>query len=181
MTKKILIISTSPRQDSNSDALADEFAKGALEAGHQVEKIRLMGKDIQFCQGCLTCQSTNRCVIHDDADKIVQEKILLADVLVFATPIYHYEMSGIMKTLLDRTNPLYHSEYNFRCVYLIATGSGTEDDSWARAACSLEGWTKCFPKAHFSGVIYGGNADDAGAVKGTPPIERAYETGKSIL
>jgi hypothetical protein len=94
MSKKVLIISTSPRKGSNSDALADEFAKGAMDAGNEVEKVSLIGKDIQFCRGCLACQKTKRCVIHDDADTIVQEKMLLADVLVFATPIYYYEMSG---------------------------------------------------------------------------------------
>lgn len=128
MSKKILILSTSPRKNSNSDALAEEFAKGAREAGHEVEKISLIGKEIQFCRGCLACQKTMRCVIRDDADKIVQEKMLHADVLVFATPIYYYEMCGQMKTLLDRANPLYSSDYAFRDVYFIAAAAEDGDE-----------------------------------------------------
>jgi multimeric flavodoxin WrbA len=71
--KKVLIISTSPRKGGNSDTLAEEFAKGALEAGNEVEKISLADKNIQFCRGCLACQKTKRCVIRDDADAIEQK------------------------------------------------------------------------------------------------------------
>lgn len=181
MSKKILILSTSPRKNSNSDTLAEEFAKGAREAGHTVEKISLIGKDIQFCRGCLACQRTMRCVIRDDADQIVQEKMLHADVLVFATPIYYYEMSGQMKTLLDRANPLYPSDYAFRDVYLIATAAEDGDEVWSRAASGLEGWIDCFAKAHLSGVIFGGNATDAGSIQSSPAMQKAFDAGKAIV
>ena len=181
MSKKILILSTSPRKNSNSDALAEEFAKGAREAGHEIEKISLIGKEIQFCRGCLACQKTMRCVIHDDADKIVQEKMLHADVLVFATPIYYYEMCGQMKTLLDRANPLYSSDYAFRDVYFIAAAAEDGDEVWSRAASGLEGWIACFPKAHLSGIIFGGNATEAGSIQGNPAMQKAFEMGKAIL
>ena len=105
MRKKILVLSTSPRKGGNSDTLADEFIRGAREAGHDVEKISLFDRDIQFCKGCLSCQKTQRCIIQDDAAAIVQ-RMCTADVLVFATPIYYYGMCGQMKTLLDRANPL---------------------------------------------------------------------------
>lgn len=180
MSKKILILSTSPRKNSNSDALAEEFAKGARKAGHEVEKISLIGKDINFCRGCLACQKTKRCVIHDDADKIVQEKMQYADVLVFATPIYYYEMCGQMKTLLDRANPLYSADYAFRDVYLIATAADNGDDVWSRAAGGLEGWIECFPKAHLSGVIFGGNVNEAGAIHGSHAMKKAFDAGNAI-
>ena len=106
---KILVISTSLRARSNSEALADEFIRGAQDAGHEVEKITLKDKDIKFCKGCLACQTTQRCAIKDDAPAIV-EKMHDADAICFATPIYYYEMSGQMKTLLDRANPLYPSD-----------------------------------------------------------------------
>ena len=65
--KKILVISSSLRRNSNSDALAEAFAKGAAEAGNEVETITLKGKELHFCTGCLACQKTQRCVIADDA------------------------------------------------------------------------------------------------------------------
>ncbi|MFR8546601.1 MAG: flavodoxin family protein [[Clostridium] scindens] len=106
MSKNILIISTSLRKGSNSEMLADEFMRGAKEAGHQAEKISLRDKRVGFCKGCLTCQKTGCCVIQDDAIAIA-EKMRTADVIAFATPIYYYEMSGQMKTLLDRANSLF--------------------------------------------------------------------------
>ena len=113
--KKVLIVSTSPRAHSNSEALANAFAEGARAAGHEAEVISLRGRTVNFCRGCFVCQEKLRCVIRDDADEICQ-KALQADVLVFATPIYYYEMSGQLKTLLDRLNPLFPSDYAFRDV-----------------------------------------------------------------
>lgn len=104
--KKVLIISVSLRKNSNSDLLAQQFAKGAQEAGYQVETISLREKNIQFCTGCMACLKAPRCVIRDDANTIV-EKMGNADVICFATPVYYYEMAGQMKTLLDRANPLF--------------------------------------------------------------------------
>lgn len=181
MSKKVLIISTSHRRNSNSDALAAEFARGAQKAGHEVEKISLIGKDINFCCGCLSCQKTKKCVILDDADIIVREKMLNADVLVFATPIYYYEMCGQMKTLLDRANPLYSCEYAFRDVYLIAAAAEDGDHVWAHAAGGLEGWIQCFPKAHLSGVIFGGNVTEPGDIKGSSAMKKAFDAGNAIL
>ncbi len=63
-----------------------------------------------------------KCVQKDDAPEIM-EKLRRADVLIFATPIYYYEMCGQMKALLDRMNPLYSSDYAFREVYMIATAA----------------------------------------------------------
>lgn len=81
-------------------------ARRRQEAGHHTSKCGLQGKTLGFCLGCLSCLKTKRCVIPDDAADIVQQ-MKRADVLVFATPIYYYEMCGQMKTLLDRANPLY--------------------------------------------------------------------------
>ena len=67
MSKKVLVISTSLRKNSNSETLADAFLAGAKASGNQVEKISLRGKKIAFCQGCLACQNTQKCVIEDDA------------------------------------------------------------------------------------------------------------------
>lgn len=90
MSKKISTVSTSLLKGGNSETLADAFMKGATEAGNQVEKFSLSSKTIGFCKGCLACQKTMRCVIKDNANAIV-EKLRLADVLVFATPVYFYE------------------------------------------------------------------------------------------
>ena len=116
MAKKVLIISTSLRGGSNSDILARECERGAKEVGHEVEYISLKGKEIKYCIGCLACQTKGVCVLKDDVAEIMA-KVKDAEVLVFATPIYYYEMAGQMKTLLDRLNPLFPSDYLFRDIY----------------------------------------------------------------
>ena len=81
--KKVLIISSSLRHNSNSELIADEFAKGAVQAGHEVEKVSLKGKNIAFCKGCLSCIKTGSCFIKDDAIEIT-EKMKNAEVIAFA-------------------------------------------------------------------------------------------------
>lgn len=179
MGKRVLIISTSPRKGGNSDTLAEEFAKGAREAGHQVEKISLSGKTVNFCRGCLACLQSKRCVIHDDADVIAQ-KMLTADVIAFATPIYYYEMSGQMKTMLDRANPLYSADYAFRDIYFLSTAAEDGEGVDSRAVQGLEGWISCFAKARLAGTVFGGGADAADTIQGNPAMLPAYEMGKQI-
>ena len=93
MNKKVLIISSSPRKDGNSETLAAAFAKGAREAGNQVETVYQREKQVGFCKGCLACLKLGHCVIQDDAVEIAA-KMHDADVLVFATPVYYYCVSG---------------------------------------------------------------------------------------
>lgn len=177
--KNVLIISTSPRKGSNSEALADAFAAGAQEAGHTVESVSLRGKDIQFCHGCFVCQETQRCVIHDDADEL-RQKALEADVLVFATPIYYYEMSGQLKTLLDRFNPLFPSDYAFRDVYLMTAAAEDEEFVPQRAVNGLEGWVVCFERARLAGSVFMGGVTAAGEDPSHPALQQAHDMGAAI-
>ena len=176
--KKVLIISTSPRANSNSKALANAFARGAQEAGHETELISLRGKTINFCRGCFVCQEKLRCVIRDDADAICQ-KALDADVLVFATPIYYYEMSGQLKTLLDRLNPLFPSDYAFRDVYVLSAAA--EDEAYVpqRAVSGVEGWVECFERARLAGTVFMGGVTEAGENPEHPALEEARRLGRN--
>ena len=97
-----------------------------------METVSLRGKRIEFCRGCLACQSGATCPLHDDAAAIV-ERIVAADAVAFATPIYFYEMAGQMKTLLDRTNPAFPAKPAFRDVYLLATATRTSGPSTERS------------------------------------------------
>lgn len=179
MNKNILVISTSPRRRSNSEALADAFIRGACEAGNSVQKVSLRDRTIGFCQGCLACQKTQRCVIHDDAGAIVQN-MLTADVIVFATPIYYYEMSGQMKTMLDRANPLYAADYAFRDIYLLSAAAEDEEGVDSRAVSGLEGWIACFERARLAGAVFAGGVNAVGEIQGHPALDKAYQMGKAV-
>ena len=179
MSKTVLVLSTSPRKGGNSDALADAFVRGAQEAGNQVEKITLYDKTIGFCKGCLSCQNTQRCIIRDDADAITQ-KMLTADVIAFATPIYYYGMCGQMKTLLDRANPLFPAAYQFRDIYLLAAAAEADEHTVDGAVTGLQGWIDCFEKARLAGTDLAGGVTAVGEIQGHPALQRAYETGKTV-
>ncbi len=178
MSKNVLVISTSLRKNSNSEQLATAFADGAREAGHNVVEISLRDKTLGFCRGCLACQKTLQCVIKDDANDIV-EKMGKADILVFATPIYYYEMCGQLKTLLDRANPLFPTDYNFREVYLLATAADEEANAVSGARKGMEGWVACFPKAQLKDVLFCGGVTGAGESEGNEALVRARLMGNS--
>ena len=177
--KRVIVISTSLRAGSNSDMLADKFAEGAGSAGNEVEKISLTGKNIQFCKGCFACQKLGRCVIKDDVNDITA-KVLEADVVVWATPIYYYEMSGQMKTLIDRMNAMYPLDYKFRDVYLLTTAAEDEEETPKRAETGLTGWIDCYPKSRLAGTLFCGGVNEAREIAGNKKLQEAFEMGKSI-
>ena len=191
MAKKVLVISTSVRGNSNSEKLAEAFADGAKAAGkafadgakaagNEVELVSLKDKTIAFCKGCLACQQTGHCVIKDDANAIT-DKMLEADVVAWATPIYYYEMSGQMKTMIDRANSLFPKDYKFRDVYLLTAAAEDEPDVDEGAVHGLKGWIACFEKARFAGKICACGVGAPGEIKGNAKLAEAYEMGKGIV
>ena len=177
--KRVIVISTSLRHGSNSDMLADSFVEGALAAGNEVEKISLTGKDIQFCRGCFACQQLGRCVIDDDVNDMMA-KVLEADIIAWATPIYYYEMSGQMKTLIDRMNAMYPLDYKFRDVYLLTTAAEDEEDTPKRAEAGLKGWIECYPKSRLAGTLFCGGVNAPNEIKGNDKLQEAFELGKNV-
>ncbi len=177
MTKKVLIISSSPRKGGNSDLLCDQFAKGAQEAGHAVEKISLREHKINYCTGCGVCNETHRCVQKDDMAPLL-DKLVAADVIVLATPVYFYSMDGQLKTFIDRTVPRY-TEIADKDFYFILTSADTQKKNLARTVEALRGFTQdCLENAHEKAIIYGTGAWQKGEIKNTPAYEEAYQAGK---
>ena len=177
--KKVIVISTSLRAGSNSDLLAEKFAEGAKASGNEVQKISLRGKEIKFCVGCLSCQHTGFCVIKDDVPAIM-EKVLKADVVCWATPIYYYEMSGQMKTLIDRMNAMYAKDYHFRDIYLLTTAAEAEEETPQRAEIGLSGWIDCYGKSSLKGHLFCGGVCNANDIEGNAILMQAYEMGKGV-
>ena len=177
--KNVLIISSSPRKNGNSDILCDRFAEGARESGNTVEKIFLASKNIGYCTGCGVCNDTHKCVQDDDMKEII-EKMLKADVIVFATPVYFYSMNGRMKNFIDRTVPRYTDMSN-KEFYFIMTSADTEKSNLNRTLEAFRGFTEdCLEGAKESGIIYGTGAWQIGEIKNTPAYNEAYEMGKAI-
>ena len=179
MNKQVLILSGSPRRKGNSDTLCDEFMRGALDGGTVAEKVFLKDCKINYCSGCGVCNSTHKCVQHDDMADIL-EKMVNADVIVMATPVYFYTMDGQMKTLIDRTVPRYEEIRN-KDFYFIVAAADTQVSMMERTIEGFRGFTQdCLPGAHEKGIIYGTGAWQAGDIGSSPAMKQAYDMGKQI-
>ncbi len=179
--KKVLVISASPRKGGNSDLLCDEFVRGATEAGHEVEKIRLAEKNVGFCSGCYACQKLKRCFKDDDANALI-EKMLSADVIVLATPVYFYSMDAQLKALIDRSVSRYDDFGRFKGTefWLIITAADTSREMMSATLEGLRGFMRdCMDGSVERGVLYGTGAYGKGEVRSLPVFREAYEAGKS--
>jgi multimeric flavodoxin WrbA len=106
---KILVVQGSPKgAHGNTEVLVKAFLGGAKVAGAKdAEIVYLKDKHIKHCSGCFTCwtRTPGICIHHDDMPELLL-KIRDADILVLATPLYFYTVSGLMKDFMDRTLPL---------------------------------------------------------------------------
>jgi len=177
MSKKVLIVSASPRRGGNSDTLCDEFARGAKESGHEVEKIFFRDKNINYCLGCGVCNTTHKCVQKDDMAEVL-EKMLQADVLVFGTPVYFYTMDAQLKTLIDRTVPRY-TELKGQA-WLIAALADEGEASMVGTIAAFQGFMDCLDHVEYTGTIVGYGAWNKGDIAGNPALEEAYNAGKNV-
>ena len=175
---KVLAISSSPRLHGNSDFLCDQFLKGAAEAGHTVEKIRLAEMEIAPCSACNACQSGGVCVKKDGmADTL--EKTISADIIVLATPVYFYSMSAQMKIFIDRCFARFQ-EIKGKDFYFIVTSAAPQHEAAEETIAGLRGFLRCLPEAREKGVIYGSGAWDKGDILRHPAYEKAFELGKAL-
>jgi multimeric flavodoxin WrbA len=179
-SKKVLILSASPRKKGNSQILCDKFAGGAKSAGHQVKMIRLSDKKINFCKACDACmKNEGLCIQRDDMGDILKA-YQQADILVLATPVYFYGISAQMKTFIDRTYPIWQNLGHKNVYYIISAGLG--EDIINRSLGDLDGFVEHLDDSKVKGRIYATNVMDAGLVKEQEDLlERAYEMGKSIF
>lgn len=174
--KKILIISSSFRPDSNSHALCEEVARGVREAGNEVEIIRLAGKKIGFCTGCYACQKLHHCVQKDDANDICR-KICEADAVVFGTPVYYFTVAAQLKAVLDRCVQFW-PEPKGKPYYLVATMA--EAAHFDGTVAAIKGFVECFDDATLAGTVLADGVYEQGAVKSTKFMQDAYALGKAI-
>lgn len=176
--KKVLILSGSPRLGGNSDTLCNEFMKGAKEAGHQVEKIFVAGKNIGYCKACYACKDSGICAIKDDMAEVL-DKMLEADVIVLSSPVYFYSISAQLKAVIDRTVAKW-LQIKDKEFYYIMTAA---EDSDTVMDCTLEcfrGLAACLDGSKEKGIIYGKGVYEKGEIQKTPYMNQAYEMGKSI-
>ena len=177
MNKKVLILSGSPRKNGNSDILCNEFARGAMEAGHDVEKIRVAEKKISYCRACCACRGTGVCAIKDDMAEVLQ-KMIDCDVMVLASPVYFYSIDAQLKAVIDRSVARW-TEVKNKEFYYIVTAADEELSSADTTLACFRGYADCVEAAKEMGVIYGMGTYEKGEVKGKSAMTEAYEMGRN--
>ncbi len=176
--KNVVIISSSPRNDGNSETLARQFEAGAKTTGHNVDFIILRDYNLGYCKACYLCEKTGKCFQNDGMNEI-NEKLVNADVIVFATPVYFYSMSGQLKVMIDRLVPSY-TKINAD-IYIIATQWDSDIKIMENTINSIRGCTKeCFENCEEKGILYGVSLSEKGEAKANIEyMNKAFEMGKS--
>ena len=178
MGKKVLILSGSPRKDGNSDILCNEFARGAIEAGHDVEKIRVAEKNIGYCRGCYACSDTGVCAIKDDMAEVMQ-KMIDCDVMVLASPVYFYSIDAQLKAVIDRSVARWTEVKDKEFYYIVTAADEALVSADTTLAC-FRGYADCVEGAKEMGIVYGMGTYEKGEIKDKPAMNEAYKMGKSV-
>ena len=182
MSKKIVILNGSPRKTGNTSALVKAFTEGAESAGNTVTEFFLDKMDIHGCKGCFGGHSSQKCpcVQKDDMSQIYPA-VKDCDVVVLASPLYYWTMSGQLRTALDRLFALEEGDGNLlrgngksSALLMAAEGHGLDD-----AVLYFDHLMEHLRWKNLGYVLAGGNMK-VGAIKGKTEIEQAYALGKSI-
>lgn len=123
MAKKVVVISSSPRKGGNSDTLCDEFVKGAIDGGNEAVKYFLEDIELGSCKACMACKTPERECFQEDEISIILDDMMDADVIVYATPIYYFSMTGTLKSFFDRCYPIFNHLENKDYYIITAAGS----------------------------------------------------------
>lgn len=174
----VLTLNSSPRKGGNSDVLCQQFAKGAEEAGHQVEKIDLREKKLSPCLACYACTKEHICAIRDDMAGIFTQ-MQQADVIVLSSPVYFYSLSAQLKMLIDRCLVDYKSLAGKK-FYFIVTAADPRHEAADETLAAFRGFLRCLPGAEEKGIIYGTGTWDKGDVYKHPAFSQAYQMGKEV-
>ena len=178
MGKRVLILSSSPRKNGNSDTLCHNFASGAKDSGNEVVEIFINDKNINYCKACAYCEKHNGvCIIKDDMVDIIKE-IFVSDVIVFASPVYFYSISGQMKTFIDRLVTAYRLITNKEVYYIFATGD--KNPNFKIIELCMRGLVSCFAGSKVMGMIQAGGVRKKGEVSYTEYLNEAYKMGAEV-
>ena len=181
MGKKIIVLNGSPRKNGNTSALVKAFRDGAESAGHSVTEFWLGGMKINGCRGCCAGGKNpeSPCVQKDDMEQIYPA-YKEADVVVLASPLYYWTISGQLKCAFDRLfavaecDPSYTNPRKESALLMAAEGNGFEETVyWYDRLMGHIGWKDC-------GKVLCGGVMAVGDIEGKPELEEARRLGASI-
>ena len=187
---RVLGISTSPRDNSNSDMLLRQVLSSASSAGAEAEYLRLCKFNITPCSACGACYATGECPIQDDFS-VVLAKILAADRLIFATPIFFMSVCAQAKILIDRCQCLWATKYilkrpiigpreTSRLAMVIAVGGKKGGKAFDCIRLMMKYYLDTVDMGYFANLFVS-NADEAGKIaENTNAMQEAVRLGKEL-
>jgi len=183
MGRNILILKGSPREKGNSAVLADQVAAGANETGALVTSVYLHGLDIRPCDGCDLCRDSGGCVIEDDMQSLYP-KLIAADAIVLASPVYWFTFSAQLKLCVDRWYAFQANHWQEisgkEFSIILAYGDTDLYTSGAiNAIYTFESLAR-FLKGRIVGIVHGSLSDVGDAEKNQALMQAAYSLGKQL-
>lgn len=174
---KITILNGSPRVNGNTEIMVDEFIRGAKDSGHEVDKINLAGKKIAGCLGCQYCFAHGgKCVQNDDM-AVVLESLDQADLVVFASPIYWFDITGQLKCAIDRMYARGGVGFHFDKTILLLDSAS---DGVYDAAIAQYKATGAYLKWKDKGIITIPGMEEKGSMKESPKLKEVYQLAYSL-
>lgn len=190
--KKILIVQGGGRSKGNTAQLADAFRKGAEDAGHSVETVSLLKKEVKGCIGCNACRYGKPCIQKDSFNEMVP-MIKEADLQVFASPLYFWTISSRIKAFLERfyclaqedPNPPLgrYEKYPVKDCALLMTSADNFFWTFEQAVSYYQFTMVNYIGFHDKGMLLAGGCGDTNGkpqIQGTGWLEKAYEFGKTV-
>lgn len=188
---KFLGIFGSPRRGGNTEILLEETLKGAEKEGAEVDRIYLTDYAITSCKECHGCDQTGQCVILDDMQKIYPE-LLKSDIIILASPIFFYGVTGWAKALIDRSQALWAKKYLLkdpslgkegrkRKGFFISVGATKGPRVFEGAILTVKYFFDTF-NAEYAGELAFRGVDGKGDILKHPEaLKQAFEAGRKLV
>ena len=176
-TMKITILNGSPRHNGNTQIMADTFARAAEEKGHKVTVLNIAGMNIRGCLACKYCYSHNGKCVQDDDMKNVLAELSDTDMVVFASPIYWFDITAQLKTVIDRLYACGSTGFHFHKTALLLDAGA--DHVFDAAIAQYKGMT-AYLKWEDMGIIKVPNMADKGDMKACPQLEEIKKLASSL-
>ena len=178
LSMNILILSGSPRKDGNTELLAEAFAKGAAEH-HHVEILSVHNYNVNPCLGCNACFKTNGVCAQKDDMTFIYEKMIQADMLVIASPVYFYGISAQLKAVIDRFHNPIRDTFHIKKMALLLVGAASLPELFDAILTEYNLCLKFFNIEDAGKVLVRG-VKDKGDIKNTDALNEAYKLAYSI-
>ena len=181
--KKVVAFMGSPRKNGNTATLVKEVIRGAQEAGAEATVFNLYDMNIKPCQGCLVCRKTGHCVMQDDFENMFKH-IVDADVVVFGSPVYLWQVSAQMKLLWDRLCGLFDENYKPRyaakSLIMVYSQGNPNAQTFQTSFQTNKDVFKMFGLNVVDTILATGGGDPGTAANNKDLLLKAYEVGKAV-